>query len=193
MWQLLHVSLIFFFSSNFLFKLLSLLIGAHLIGLRSILWMWCNNSAPLPPGDNCVAHKQTDLIETRALTMLPQLTHISILPHIYLSTSECKHYWGTGGRNTRNQLRTKTSCACLAAEYRCGCVSAPPPRWAQAAEDASGSMSSDREEYDMVCQKAVTLIVDICLHNSTLLDQDTCQDFLIVLTGQDSEHKQLGK
>lgn len=128
MWQLLHVSLIFFFSSNFLFKLLSLLIGAHLIGLHSILWMWCNNSAPLPPGDNCVAHKQTDLIETRALTMLPQLTHISILPHIYLSTSECKHYWGTGGRNTRNQLRTKTSCACLAAEYRCGCVSAPPPQ-----------------------------------------------------------------
>ncbi|KAF6737100.1 hypothetical protein FQA47_014206, partial [Oryzias melastigma] len=52
-------------------------------------------------------------------------------------------------------------------------------------------MSSDREEYDMVCQRAVTLIVDICLHNSTLLDQDTCQEFLIVLTSQDSGHKQL--
>lgn len=45
----------------------------------------------------------------------------------------------------------------------------------------------------MVCQRAVTLIVDICLHNSTLLDQDTCQEFLIVLTSQDSGHKQLGK
>lgn len=54
-------------------------------------------------------------------------------------------------------------------------------------------MSSDQEEYDMVCQKAVTLIVDLCLHNSTLLDQDTCQDFLFVLTSQGSDHKQLGK
>ncbi|XP_072223313.1 synaptotagmin-6 [Leuresthes tenuis] len=53
-------------------------------------------------------------------------------------------------------------------------------------------MSSDREEYDMVCQKAVTLIVDLCLHNSTLLDQDTCQDFLFVLTSQGSHHKELG-
>ncbi|KAM4738048.1 synaptotagmin-6 isoform 2-T2 [Anableps anableps] len=50
-------------------------------------------------------------------------------------------------------------------------------------------MSSDQEEYDMVCQKAVTLIVDLCLHNSTLLDQETCQDFLFVLTSQGFDHK----
>ncbi|XP_029012365.1 synaptotagmin-6 [Betta splendens] len=52
-------------------------------------------------------------------------------------------------------------------------------------------MSSDREEYDMVCQKAVTLIVDLCLHNSTLLDQDTCQDFLFLLSGPSSDQKEL--
>ncbi|XP_023186479.1 synaptotagmin-6 [Xiphophorus maculatus] len=50
-------------------------------------------------------------------------------------------------------------------------------------------MSSDQEEYDMVCQKAVTLIVDLCLHNSTLLDQETCQDFIFILTSQGFDHK----
>ncbi|TKS76651.1 45 kDa calcium-binding protein [Collichthys lucidus] len=52
-------------------------------------------------------------------------------------------------------------------------------------------MSSDREEYDMVCQRAVTLIVDLCLHNSTLLDQDTCQDYLFLLSGHSSDRKEL--
>ena len=61
------------------------------------------------------------------------------------------------------------------------------------AEDAAGSMSSDREEYDMVCQRAVTLIVDLCLHNSTLLDQDTCQDYLILLSSHSSDRKDPGK
>ncbi|CAB1456360.1 unnamed protein product [Pleuronectes platessa] len=50
-------------------------------------------------------------------------------------------------------------------------------------------MSPDREEHDMVCQKAVTLLVDLCLHNSTLLDPDTCQDFLFLLSSQGSDHK----
>lgn len=54
-------------------------------------------------------------------------------------------------------------------------------------------MSSDREEYDMVCQRAVTLIVDLCLHNSTLLDQDTCQDYLFLLSSQGSAQKESGK
>ncbi|XP_033942199.1 synaptotagmin-6 [Pseudochaenichthys georgianus] len=53
-------------------------------------------------------------------------------------------------------------------------------------------MSSDREEYDMVCQKAVTLIVDLCLHNSSLLDPDTCQDYLFLLSSHSSDRKQLG-
>ncbi|KAM8863829.1 synaptotagmin-6 isoform 3-T3 [Spinachia spinachia] len=59
------------------------------------------------------------------------------------------------------------------------------------AEDAAGSMSSDREEYDMVCQKAVTLIVDLCLHNSSLLDQDTCKDYLFLLSSHSSDRKEL--
>uniref|UniRef100_A0A674P6F8 Synaptotagmin 6 n=1 Tax=Takifugu rubripes TaxID=31033 RepID=A0A674P6F8_TAKRU len=50
-------------------------------------------------------------------------------------------------------------------------------------------MSPDREEYDMVCQRAVTLIVDLCLHNSTLLDQDTCQDYLLLLSSPSSHHQ----
>lgn len=45
----------------------------------------------------------------------------------------------------------------------------------------------------MVCQKAVTLIVDLCLHNSTLLDPETCQDFLFILTRQGFDHKDAGK
>ncbi|XP_077370201.1 synaptotagmin-6 isoform X1 [Festucalex cinctus] len=49
-------------------------------------------------------------------------------------------------------------------------------------------MSSHRAEYDMVCQRAVTLVVDLCLHNSTLLDQDTCQDFLFLLSGHGAKH-----
>ncbi|XP_061542280.1 synaptotagmin-6 [Phycodurus eques] len=49
-------------------------------------------------------------------------------------------------------------------------------------------MSSERAEYDMVCQRAVTLIVDLCLHNSTLLEQDTCQEFLFLLSGHGAKH-----
>ncbi|XP_077572449.1 synaptotagmin-6 isoform X1 [Stigmatopora nigra] len=49
-------------------------------------------------------------------------------------------------------------------------------------------MSSERAEYDMVCQRAVTLIVDLCLHNSTLLEQDTCQDFLFLLSSHSAKH-----
>ncbi|XP_029578598.1 synaptotagmin-6 [Salmo trutta] len=41
----------------------------------------------------------------------------------------------------------------------------------------------------MFCQKAVTLIVDLCLQNHQLLDQDTCQDFLFLLSNQSSDYK----
>uniref|UniRef100_A0A8C7DKN4 Synaptotagmin 6 n=1 Tax=Oncorhynchus kisutch TaxID=8019 RepID=A0A8C7DKN4_ONCKI len=50
-------------------------------------------------------------------------------------------------------------------------------------------MSPDGEEHDMFCQKAVTLIVDLCLQNHQLLDQDTCQDFLFLLSNQNSDYK----
>ncbi|KAJ8016935.1 hypothetical protein DPEC_G00012520 [Dallia pectoralis] len=51
-------------------------------------------------------------------------------------------------------------------------------------------MSPDGVEYDMLCQRAVTLIVDLCLHNNQLLDQDTCQEFLFQLSNQNSDHKE---
>lgn len=51
-------------------------------------------------------------------------------------------------------------------------------------------MSSEADHYDMVCQRAVTLIVDLCLHNSSLLEDDTCQDFLFLLSGHSHERKQ---
>ena len=54
-------------------------------------------------------------------------------------------------------------------------------------------MSPDGEEYDMVCQKAVTLIVDLCLQNSALLDSDTCEDFLFLLSNQSSDNKEPSK
>ncbi|CAL8276205.1 unnamed protein product [Boreogadus saida] len=49
-------------------------------------------------------------------------------------------------------------------------------------------MSSDRAQEDTVCQKAVTLIVDLCLADGELLAQDTCQDFFFLLSKQNSDH-----
>lgn len=114
--------------------------------------------------------------------------------HIHSSLFVCKHTWEEK-KKEKNQPRTETSCICLLhARLLRVCVGVLAPLgWAHATEDAAGSMSSDREEYDMVCQKAVTLIVDLCLHNNTLLDQDTCQDFLFLLSSPNSDHKELGK
>ncbi|KAK7905123.1 hypothetical protein WMY93_017730 [Mugilogobius chulae] len=50
-------------------------------------------------------------------------------------------------------------------------------------------MTSESGDYDMVCQRAVTLIVDLCLHNSSLLESDTCQDFIFLLSGHGQEQK----
>ncbi|XP_055079093.1 synaptotagmin-6 isoform X2 [Periophthalmus magnuspinnatus] len=50
-------------------------------------------------------------------------------------------------------------------------------------------MSSESGDYHMVCQRAVTLIVDLCLHNSSLLQSDTCQDFIFLLSGHGQEHR----
>uniref|UniRef100_A0AAV2LZD7 Uncharacterized protein n=1 Tax=Knipowitschia caucasica TaxID=637954 RepID=A0AAV2LZD7_KNICA len=51
-------------------------------------------------------------------------------------------------------------------------------------------MTSESGEYDMVCQRAVTLIVDLCLHNSSLLESDACQDFIFLLSGHGRQHRQ---
>ncbi|XP_056107513.1 synaptotagmin-6 [Rhinichthys klamathensis goyatoka] len=40
------------------------------------------------------------------------------------------------------------------------------------------------EDQDMFCEKAVALIVDLCLDDSPLLDSETCQDFLVLLTSE---------
>ncbi|CAL8251088.1 unnamed protein product [Arctogadus glacialis] len=53
-------------------------------------------------------------------------------------------------------------------------------------------MSSDRAQDDTVCQKAVTLIVDLCLADGELLAQDTCQDFFFLLSKQNSDHPEPG-
>ncbi|KAJ8400277.1 hypothetical protein AAFF_G00399710 [Aldrovandia affinis] len=54
------------------------------------------------------------------------------------------------------------------------------------AEDAAWRMGSDGEQHDTLCQKAVTLIVDLCLGDSPLLTADTCQEFLLLLTSRSS-------
>ncbi|KAL7837341.1 hypothetical protein SRHO_G00270520 [Serrasalmus rhombeus] len=43
-------------------------------------------------------------------------------------------------------------------------------------------VAAPAEEHDVFCEKAVALIVDLCLDDSPLLDTDTCQDFLVLLT-----------
>ncbi|XP_028853669.1 synaptotagmin-6 isoform X2 [Denticeps clupeoides] len=49
---------------------------------------------------------------------------------------------------------------------------------------ARGMTSADKEENDAFCERAVALIVDLCLDNTPLLDSDTCQDFLMLLTNE---------
>ncbi|XP_064155316.1 synaptotagmin-6-like [Anguilla rostrata] len=58
------------------------------------------------------------------------------------------------------------------------------------AENASGSMNPAGKENDMFCQKAVALIVDLCLQNSAFLDSDTCQDYLLLLRNPSPGHKE---
>ncbi|XP_051967407.1 synaptotagmin-6-like [Xyrauchen texanus] len=40
------------------------------------------------------------------------------------------------------------------------------------------------EEQDMFCEKAVALILDLCLDDNSFLDSATCQDFLVLLTSE---------
>ncbi|KAF4078613.1 hypothetical protein AMELA_G00200960, partial [Ameiurus melas] len=52
-------------------------------------------------------------------------------------------------------------------------------------EDASRSMSAFGKEHDMVCEKAVALITDLCMHESPLLEHKTCEEFLFFISNQD--------
>jgi len=49
------------------------------------------------------------------------------------------------------------------------------------------------EDQDMFCEKAVALIVDLCLDDSPLLDSETCQDFLVLLTSENPNISSSGK
>ncbi|KAL6483472.1 hypothetical protein MHYP_G00083440 [Metynnis hypsauchen] len=46
-------------------------------------------------------------------------------------------------------------------------------------------MSAGGKEHDMVCQKAVALIADLCIQDSPLLDHNTCEEFLFLIANQD--------
>ncbi|XP_027000362.1 synaptotagmin-6 [Tachysurus fulvidraco] len=45
-------------------------------------------------------------------------------------------------------------------------------------------MSAFGKEHDMVCEKAVALITDLCMNESPLLEHKTCEEFLLI-TNQD--------
>lgn len=49
------------------------------------------------------------------------------------------------------------------------------------------------EDQDMFCEKAVALIIDLCLDDSPLLDPETCQDFLVLLTNENPSISSGGK
>lgn len=144
---------------------------------------------------NVYALKNIGPSYTHAHTMLGQAythEHTKKVKHTHARTQENMHTHSRDGRRRRRISLGRRQVAFIFCMPAC-CVCAWEYWWAHAAEDAAGSMSSDREEYDMVCQRAVTLIVDLCLHNSTSLDQNTCQDFLFLLSGHSSDHKEPGE
>ncbi|XP_010879741.1 synaptotagmin-6 [Esox lucius] len=48
------------------------------------------------------------------------------------------------------------------------------------------SSVEEREDHDAYCEKAVALIIDLCLDNSPLLQPNTCQDFITLLATNQS-------
>lgn len=60
------------------------------------------------------------------------------------------------------------------------------------AEDASRSMTAAGKGHDMICQKAVSLIVDLCTQDSPRLDHNTCEEFLFLISNQEYNHKDSG-
>ncbi|XP_072512505.1 synaptotagmin-6 [Salminus brasiliensis] len=53
-------------------------------------------------------------------------------------------------------------------------------------------MSAGGKEHDMVCQKAVALIADLCIQDSPVLDHNTCEEFLFLIANQDYSLNQPG-
>lgn len=54
-------------------------------------------------------------------------------------------------------------------------------------------MSAVGKEHDMVCEKAVALITDLCMQESPLLEHKTCEEFLFLITNQDYSYNQTGR
>ncbi|KAG1961618.1 synaptotagmin-6 [Pimephales promelas] len=50
-------------------------------------------------------------------------------------------------------------------------------------------MTAAGKGHDMICQKAVSLIVDLCMQDSPRLDPDTCEEFLFLISNQEFNHK----
>ncbi|XP_017209198.1 synaptotagmin-6 isoform X1 [Danio rerio] len=46
-------------------------------------------------------------------------------------------------------------------------------------------MSAAGKGHDMICQKAVSLIVDLCTQDSPRLDHNTCEEFLFLISSQE--------
>ncbi|KAK1803253.1 hypothetical protein P4O66_004039 [Electrophorus voltai] len=46
-------------------------------------------------------------------------------------------------------------------------------------------MSAVEKEHGIVCQKAVVLIANLCTQDSLLVDRDTCEEFLFLISRQD--------
>ena len=55
--------------------------------------------------------------------------------------------------------------------------------------------SAEKEENDMFCEKAVALIIDLCLDDSPLLESNTCEEFITLLAhaNQSPNHRGAGK
>ncbi|ROL46872.1 hypothetical protein DPX16_20524 [Anabarilius grahami] len=53
-------------------------------------------------------------------------------------------------------------------------------------------MTAAGKGHDMICQKAVSLIVDLCMQDSPRLDHDTCEEFLFLISNQQYNHKDSG-
>ncbi|XP_016139295.1 synaptotagmin-6 [Sinocyclocheilus grahami] len=50
-------------------------------------------------------------------------------------------------------------------------------------------MTAAGKGHDMICQKAVSLIVDLCTQDSPRLDHNTCEEFLFLKSNQEYNHK----
>ncbi|KAL1250018.1 hypothetical protein QQF64_021023 [Cirrhinus molitorella] len=54
-------------------------------------------------------------------------------------------------------------------------------------------MTAAGKGHDMICQKAVSLIVDLCTQDSPQLDHNTCEEFLFLISNQEYNQKNSGK